>query len=93
MAKESKYWKLPDKNYYVTMTDEFMSGWGKARGKINKVVIGCDTKAQAELIAKNAKRRGEMKNVRIATTKPRYSKKEYVVSYYDFKDLGAVWKK
>jgi hypothetical protein len=22
--------------YYVTMTDKFMSGWGKADGKINK---------------------------------------------------------
>ena len=25
--------------YYVTMTDKFMSGWGKARGKINKLVF------------------------------------------------------
>jgi hypothetical protein len=75
------------------MTDEFMSGWGKAKGKINKVVIGCDTKSEAEVIAKNAKKRQEMKNVRIATSKPRYSRKDYVVSYYDFKELGAVWKR
>ena len=29
--------------YYVSMTDKFFSNWGKARGRINKLVIECET--------------------------------------------------
>ena len=32
--------------YYVTATDIFLSGWGKAKDKINKVVIECDFKEE-----------------------------------------------
>ena len=28
------------KNWFVTMTDVFMSGWGMAKGKKSKLVIG-----------------------------------------------------
>ena len=31
-----------DRKYYVTMTDKFMSGWGEAAGKVNKLVIECE---------------------------------------------------
>ena len=27
--------------YYVTMTDRFMTGWGEAKDKINKLVFVC----------------------------------------------------
>ena len=36
--------------YYVTMTDKFMSGWGRAEGKINKFVVECETREKAETI-------------------------------------------
>jgi len=36
--------------YYVTMTDKFMSGWGQAHGKINKMVVECDTYEEAAQI-------------------------------------------
>lgn len=62
-------------SYYVIMTDKFLSGWGEAKGKINKFIVKCDTKEQALLIYKNAKRRTDMKLIRITTTKPRYNKK------------------
>ena len=55
--------------YYVTMTDNFMSGWGLARNKTNKLVIECDDMNQAMLIEKNAKLRSEMRYVNIRSTR------------------------
>jgi hypothetical protein len=54
----------PDKKYYVTMTDKFMSGWGQAAGKVNKLVIEASSYDEAAVVAANAKSRGEMKNVK-----------------------------
>ena len=33
--------------YYVTMIDNFMSGWGMAKGKTNRLVITCETMTEA----------------------------------------------
>lgn len=76
--------------FFVTMTDKFMSGWGMAAGKVNKMVVQCDTLAQAELIERNAKRRSEMRRVNICVNKPRYSS-HVVVSWKNFKDLSGPW--
>lgn len=84
--------EIPDKPYYVTMTDKFMSGWGRAKGKINKFVIGCDTLKQAETIERNAHDRDEMIYVNICYNKPRYNRR-YLVSYKDYSQLGTVWTK
>ena len=65
--------------YYVTMTDKFMSGWGAAAGKINKLVIECETYDQAEQIERAAKTRREMKRVGIRTSKPYYGALPHVV--------------
>ena len=51
--------------YYVTMTDKFMSGWGKADKKINKLVISCNTFDEALIVSGNAGRRNEMKGCRL----------------------------
>lgn len=51
--------------FYVTMTDTFMSGWELAKDRINKFVIACDNYSQAEEIAKEARKRPEMKYIRI----------------------------
>lgn len=69
---------IPNKNYYVTMTDSFMSDWGRAKGKINKFVVGCDTHLQAKLIHKTAKQRPEMKYVNLLKHKPFYNKRQYL---------------
>jgi hypothetical protein len=82
----------PGANYFVTMTDKCMSGWGKAEGRINKYVIGCITLQDAELIERNAKRRDEMKYINIRTEKPYYNDRFYLVSYRTFDELGAIWK-
>jgi len=58
--------------YYVTMTDKFMSGWGMAKGKNNKLVIVCDTWDEAQTVYDNALHRSEMKFVNIRTTRPSY---------------------
>lgn len=81
------------KKYYVTMTDKFMSGWGMASGKTNKLVIECDTYQQAEIIERNAKERSEMKYVNICIHKPYYNTNRYYTSWKTFDDLGDIWKR
>jgi hypothetical protein len=58
--------------FYVTMTDKFLSGWGYAQGRINKLIIECNTINEAEQIEKAARQRSEMKYVNICTRRPRY---------------------
>ena len=67
---------------YVTMTDKFMSGWGQARGKINKLVISCDTREEAQIVFDNAESRDEMKYVNIVSGKPYYNPNRYLVSWH-----------
>ncbi len=80
--------------YYVSMTDRFFSGWGKARNTINKFVVRCDTYGQAETVARNASMRSEMKYVNICTSDPtgRYERNGYVVSLRTYDELGEIWK-
>ena len=71
-----------DKKYYVTMTDKFMSGWGMAKNKINKLVIVCNTYEEAKVVAENARNRSEMKYINITDKKPYYSSDRYYVSMH-----------
>jgi hypothetical protein len=66
---------------YVTMTDDFMSGWGRAEGRINKLVFKCDTAEEAYTVKKNAKGRNEMKYVNICIRKPYYPSRRYLAQY------------
>lgn len=63
--------------WYVTMTDRFLSGWGNADGKINKLVFECDNRKEAYIVADNAERRGDQKYINITPTKPYYSPSRY----------------
>jgi len=83
---------MQNKKIFVTMTDKFMSGWGCAAGKTNKLVIQCDTYQQAETIQRNAMKRSEMKYVNICSTMPRYGK-NVLTSFKTWDDLGEIWKK
>jgi hypothetical protein len=76
---------------YVTMTDKFMSGWGTARGKINKLCIECETYEQAEIIERNASRRPEMKYINISKRLPSGSR--YLLTVQSFNELGEIWKR
>jgi len=81
------------KKYYVTMTDKFLSGWGRAEGKINKFVIEVPTLNHAEVIKKNAMGRTDMKNINILARKPSYNRRRYFVSNRTYGELGDAWKK
>lgn len=64
-------------NYYVTMTDKFMSGWGMANGKINKLIFECETMEEAKIVAENAENRSDQKYINICTKKPYYNSSKY----------------
>ena len=68
--------------YYVSMTDEFMSGWGHANGKTNKLVLGCNNWKEALLVKRNAQDRPEMKHINICGNKPYYDKRYYYTTYH-----------
>lgn len=75
-----------NKKYYVTMTDKFMSGWGMANGKKNKIIFICDNYVDALTVAENAKNRTDQKHVNICLTKPKLYRstfgKDYTLESY-----------
>jgi len=77
--------------YYVTMTDKFMSGWGYASGKTNKMIVECATYDQAAQIARAARNRSEMRRVNIRQTRPYYGS-HILASWKSFDDLHGSWK-
>ena len=80
------------KEYYVTMTDRFLSGWGKAENKTNKLVLVCDGYDEAERVYAYARTRPEMKYVNICTNKPYYNSNRYYVSWVN-KEIYPLWYK
>ena len=76
--------------YYVRMTDKFMSGWGAAEGKINVLVVECDTWAQAAAIEKAAHDRREMRRIQICSTPPR-NRAGVLVSRKHFSEFAGPW--
>lgn len=73
----------PNHKWYVTMTDKFMSGWGRAEGKSNKLVFICDTLVEAEIVKENAENRSDQEFINIRATKPYYNSKYNLVQYKD----------
>jgi hypothetical protein len=67
--------------YWVTMTDKFMSGWGKAQGKTNKLVFTAKDREEAQIIARNAKHRGDMNYISISLSKPHYDPRHYYIQF------------
>ena len=79
--------------YYVTMTDRFMSGWGPAKNKTNKLVLCARTYEEALVIETNAKDRPEMRHVNIRSTKPYYNPEYYLVSLHGPEDYQTWYRK
>ena len=52
---------------YITMTDKFMSGWGEADNKINKLVFICKDIKEALIVKDNAEHREEQKYINICS--------------------------
>jgi hypothetical protein len=74
---------------YVTMTDKFMSGWGLAEGKINKLVFECDNIQEARIVTENAENRSDQKHVNIRYTRPSYSCSRYYTQYKTKQDYPS----
>jgi len=64
---------------------------GSSRYKINKFVVACESREQAEQIVRAAEKRSEMKYISVRTKKPKYGIK-YVVSEREFSRLGDIWR-
>jgi hypothetical protein len=68
--------------FYVTMTDSFLSGWGRAKGKTNKLIFECENYTEAEKVKDYADTRTEMKYVNICINRPtRYNGSGYLTQY------------
>lgn len=80
-----------NQKYYVSMTDKFMSGWGMADKKVNKLVIECDSYEEALIVEQNARNRSEMKFVNICINKPYYNPNRYYVSEHNKNDGYSSW--
>ena len=78
--------------YWVAMTDKFMSGWGHAKNKTNKLVLSCRDYKEAEIVEQNARDRDEMIYINICTRKPYYNQKYYYTSYHGEHDYGTWYR-
>jgi len=76
--------------YYVSMTDSFMSGWGKARGKKAKFIYKCNDFDTARIVAQNARDRTDQKYVSISESMPRFSEEDYHIEWKTIED-SPLW--
>lgn len=81
------------RKYYVSMTDRFMSGWGQAQGKINKLVFECQSFEEAETVRDNAKHRTDQIYINICVNKPYYNKSDYLTQYQTKGDYNSWYVK
>ena len=84
--------KTKEQKIYVSMNDNFMSGWGLAKDKINKLVIECKSWEEAERVERNARKRSEMRYVNVSRHFPAIKTNHYL-SIKKYEDLGEIWKK
>jgi hypothetical protein len=63
--------EIPKSWGYVLANDSFLSGWGPATDKINTVILLVASYEEAMIVTENARRRSDMRRVRIVCTKPR----------------------
>lgn len=75
--------------WYVTMTDKFMSGWGKAENKVNKLVFECESLAEARIVEENAHARTDQIYINIRATKPYYNSQRYYVQHKTKSDYNT----
>jgi len=84
--------ELPHAPYYVTATDDFMSGWGPVAGRTNVVVIPCASAEEAKVVMANAAGRGDMSHIAgHANPPPMPSIGDKVLYSLMTKDRAAAW--
>lgn len=89
MKTVNEFIKENNIEWFVTASDKFLSGWGRANKKISKMVVCCNSLEQAREIAMNYENRTDLNRINICGNKPYYSPNRYDVSYYDF-DLNLI---
>jgi hypothetical protein len=72
------------------MNDKFMSGWGPAKGKINKLVFECENMKEAITVEDNAISRNDMNYINIRMSKPYYDSIKFYVQFKD-KNVYPNW--
>ena len=79
---------------YVTMTDTFLSGWGEADNKINKLVFICDNIKEAKIVKDNAEHRTDQKRINICSNYPYhlFNNKRYYTQLKHNKSYPAWYK-
>ena len=83
--------KIPNAPYYVTLTDKFMSNWGMAEGKKNKLVIPTKDLEEAELVKQEAEKRSEWNGFEIKNITPHYNHEKYYVQVKTREDMPKVF--
>lgn len=78
MLKDQVHTKeeIPNAKFYVVMVDDFMSGWGPAKGVKNRLIFLCETKEEMHTVRKNALKRDEMRGVIWFTEKPNINRRD-----------------
>ena len=71
------------------MTDKFMSNWGCAENKINKLVLECKDMKEANIVYKNAVEHTDMSRVNICQNKPNYDDSKILTSFKTIKEYPA----
>lgn len=74
--------------WYVSMNDSFMSGWGRAKGLTNRLVIVCENRDQALMIVRAAEKRQEMKYINVSLCKPR-ERSHWLISWKSFEEMSG----
>ena len=62
---------------YVSTTDRFMSGWGRAEGLINRLIFLCETSEDAEAVFNNATARDDQKHITCSSLPPKMFHKNW----------------
>lgn len=72
---------LTGNEWFVTMTDKFLTGWGCAKGKIAKRIVVCQTHADAIVLKDRlANPKYKMTYVNVVKDFPYYNPSRYTIS-------------
>jgi len=75
--------EIPVAYAYVCTTDRFMSGWGPAEGRNNRLIFVCHSPEDVEAVFDNAEARDDQKLVTFCRSKPRLDNSR---NFYQLKD-------
>ena len=81
--------------YYVSASDNFLSGWGEATGKVSKFVVACDTEDQVKQTKRWMERdtlqgRRVYSHIETHNEKPYFPPQGYHVSVKHYDECTAI---